>query len=289
MFYNISKFELVWDEFVSLSRFLQTDPSCADLVTALNTAPTVRDQLTSKHTIVQLAVLRCLDAPNRFLGVANTHLYFHPGGDHIRLLQTELSLRYLKKALGNLVLRFQSETGQPDVGLVYAGDFNSCPCTAAYQLMGRGDVPRDHIDWTKHRLPPSQYPKCACSLVLGKKERPEQSYVATDGGIAVEEGDGDVSRSDHSLDTGFQGLHLQHDFHFQSACGTPQFTNYTESFMGALDYIFVGTDHLQVTGTVTLPSLEEVREQVALPSVHFPSDHVALVCNVSWNKCSAHV
>ena len=59
---------------------------------------------------------------------------------------------------------------------------------------------------------------------------------------------------------------------------------YTESFVGALDDIFVGTDHLQVTATVTFPSLEEVRELVALPSVHFPSDHVALVCDVSWKS-----
>ena len=158
MFYNVSKFELVSNGFASLSNFLQTDSSCADLRVALEKATIIQEELTSKHTIVQLVVLRCLDAPDRFLCVAITHLYFHPDGDHIRLLQTELSLRYLKKALGNLVLRFQNGTFQPDIALMFVGDFNSCPCTTAYQLMAQGSVPKDHIDWTKHRLPPSLYP-----------------------------------------------------------------------------------------------------------------------------------
>ena len=166
--------------------------------------------------------------------------------------------------------------------------------------MAQGSVPKDHIDWTKHTLPPSLYPKCTCGLVGGIRQPQELRCVDEDGGVGVgvDGGlDGDVGLdgdivvdggvpgcADHSLHGGFQGIHLQHDFHFQSACGTPPFTNYTETFVGALDYIFVGTDHLQVTATVTFPSLEEVRELVALLSVHFPSDHVALVCDVSWKS-----
>ena len=178
------------------------------------------------------------------------------------------------------MLRFQNRTLHPYIPLMFAGDFNSCPCTAVYQLMAQGSVPKDHIDWTKHRLPPSLYPKCICGLVGGIRQTQELRCVG--GGVGVDGGVPDCA--DHSLHDGFQGIHLQHDFNFQSACGTPRFTNYTETFVGALDYIFVGTDHLQVTAMVTFPSLEEVRELVVLPSVHFPSDHVALVCDVSWKS-----
>lgn len=321
MFYNTSRFECVWDNFVSLSDFFSSDLSCMDLRDALQSAPSIRDCLTSRRTIVQLVVLRCLPSSSpsfspddRLLCVANTHLYFHPDGDHIRLLQTELCLRYLEGALKNVALRFQNGTVRPDMALVFAGDFNSCPCTAAYQLMARDSVPRDHVDWIKHRLPPSLYPKCTCGLVTGARGTQEGYGVATeeeglvatgggmavnggmtavggitagggvavDGGVAAEEGVPDCTSSSH--DTGFQGIHLEHNFNFQSACGIPPFTNYTEKFVGTLDYIFVGLKHLEVTGSVSLPSLEEVREMVALPSVHFPSDHVALVCNVSWKS-----
>jgi 2',5'-phosphodiesterase len=35
---------------------------------------------------------------------------------------------------------------------------------------------------------------------------------------------------------------------------------------------------------VPLPSIEELQQHVALPSVVFPSDHVALVADVLWKQ-----
>ncbi|XP_064646518.1 2',5'-phosphodiesterase 12-like [Lineus longissimus] len=80
------------------------------------------------------------------------------------------------------------------------------------------------------------------------------------------------------------GQDLSHTFDFKSACGTPDFTNYTGGFQDCLDYVFIDKSKLDVTQVVPLPSLEEVTQYVALPNVVFPSDHLALVCDVQWKK-----
>lgn len=42
------------------------------------------------------------------------------------------------------------------------------------------------------------------------------------------------------------GLALDNPIKFQSACGTPEFTNYTPFFAGCLDYIYYDTENLKV-------------------------------------------
>lgn len=42
------------------------------------------------------------------------------------------------------------------------------------------------------------------------------------------------------------GLSLHNPIKFESACGIPEFTNYTDLFKGCLDYIFYQTDFLKI-------------------------------------------
>lgn len=83
---------------------------------------------------------------------------------------------------------------------------------------------------------------------------------------------------DESLDN----VNLVQPFPLDSACGTPQFTNYTAGFSGCLDYIFYDRSKLGVSKVVPLPSLDEIVLHTALPSIVFPSDHIALVCDLKW-------
>lgn len=50
--------------------------------------------LERKH-VLQTVVLHCKDN-DRYLLVANTHLYFHADSDHIRLIQGGLAILYVK-------------------------------------------------------------------------------------------------------------------------------------------------------------------------------------------------
>lgn len=79
-----------------------------------------------------------------------------------------------------------------------------------------------------------------------------------------------------------KGINLSHTFNFGSAYGKPNFTNYTHEFIGCLDYIFHQKDALQVLQTVPLPQEEVVQEHEAIPSVVFPSDHLALIADLCW-------
>ncbi|GFY50408.1 2',5'-phosphodiesterase 12 [Trichonephila inaurata madagascariensis] len=80
------------------------------------------------------------------------------------------------------------------------------------------------------------------------------------------------------------GSSLKHNLCLDSACGVPEYTNYTGDFIGCLDYIFYSSDILKVTDVVPMPKHEHVIAQVGLPSEYFPSDHIALICTLQWKK-----
>lgn len=71
-------------------------------------------------------------------------------------------------------------------------------------------------------------------------------------------------------------------FKLDSAGGTPKYTNFTAGFAACLDYIFYQTDNLEVQRVIPFPSDEELRANTALPSIVFPSDHVAVVSDLEW-------
>ncbi|XP_036387246.1 2',5'-phosphodiesterase 12 isoform X2 [Megalops cyprinoides] len=75
---------------------------------------------------------------------------------------------------------------------------------------------------------------------------------------------------------------ISNPFQLSSACGEPAYTNYVGGFHGCLDYIFVEPRALQVEQVIPLPSHQEVTTYQALPSVAHPSDHIALVCDLTW-------
>lgn len=53
------------------------------------------ERLLNRSTISSATYLESLDNPNEVLIVANTHLYFHPDADHIRLLQGGIIIYWL--------------------------------------------------------------------------------------------------------------------------------------------------------------------------------------------------
>lgn len=80
------------------------------------------------------------------------------------------------------------------------------------------------------------------------------------------------------------GMSLSHGFNLVSACGYPRYTNYVGGYTGCLDYIYVESERLQTLNVVPMPSHEDVTEHTALPNAVFPSDHIALVCELGWTK-----
>lgn len=77
-------------------------------------------------------------------------------------------------------------------------------------------------------------------------------------------------------------LNFNQPFKLDSGCGTPKYTNFTGGFQDCLDYIFYDTEKLQVTQVVPMPSVDELMAHTAIPSIVFPSDHIALICDLKW-------
>ncbi|GFU92227.1 2',5'-phosphodiesterase 12 [Trichonephila clavipes] len=93
-----------------------------------------------------------------------------------------------------------------------------------------------------------------------------------------------TSKQECNINGNSEGSSLKHNLCLDSACGVPEYTNYTGDFIGCLDYIFYSSDILKVTDVVPMPKHEHVIAQVGLPSEYFPSDHIALICTLQWKK-----
>lgn len=114
--------------------------------TAISTNAQLAERIRDRTTVVQVTVLQSRADPERILCVANTHLYFHPDSDHIRLLQFAAAFRYLQSVRERIVA--EHGNGQEAVvSLVFAGDFNSSPDCGVFKLMTERLVPKDFVDF----------------------------------------------------------------------------------------------------------------------------------------------
>lgn len=80
----------------------------------------------------------------------------------------------------------------------------------------------------------------------------------------------------------FGGFDFGHSLQLKSACGYPHYTNYVEGFSGCLDYIFIEGDKLDVAQIIPMVAHDEITPYTALPNVVFPSDHLAIACDLIW-------
>lgn len=263
IFFNRCKFLPVSEEAVALRDFVQQSPSC---IAFLSLHPLILNNLLKRHNILQVAFLQSTECRTRYLLVANTHLYFHPMGDHIRLLQVAISLKYIETELETFRQKVEKDA---HIAVVFCGDFNSCPCTAAYNYILTGSVSKNHPDWQVYNM--TEVPQCSCNhRVL--------NVIHEDDGHWLEE-----TQSSSSTDQDMSiGLDLKHSLHFSNSCGTKYATNVTLGWTGVIDYIFVDSDSLGTQRMIPLPPAEQLTEHVALPSINFPSDHIALVADLIW-------
>ena len=268
---------------MKIGDFFKSDPSCRQLYQGLQTASSFQQEVLRKSSIVLVGLLQSVECSNLYLVVANTHLYYHPKGNHIRLVQTAVMLNYLRTRLDSYSTSLGSGAR---IATVIGGDFNSCPCIAAYQYLVTGAVEKEHKDWMAYKS--REIPRCTCDYKYNVMDgRGGKGEVASSEGIFPPHIQFKLDQEElvePSPCTGdcFTGLNLRHDFHFHNVTGTENLTNYTADFKAVLDYILVESDKLAVDRVISMPSLEEMSEFVALPSVYFPSDHLALVADLKW-------
>lgn len=63
--------------------------------------------------------------------------------------------------------------------------------------------------------------------------------------------------------------------------GEPRFTNFTQNFVGTLDYVFV-SEGLAPLGALSFPAAHDLCGETALPNSMYSSDHLAVVTDLRW-------
>ncbi|XP_036318122.1 2',5'-phosphodiesterase 12 isoform X2 [Rhagoletis pomonella] len=147
-FYRKSRFDLHSKYEINIGEAIRNIPQFQILYGKIKDNEKLMDRICDRSTTLLITVLKC-KANGRYLLVANTHLYFHPDADHIRLLQMGFAMTYISHVYEDLATKLNL-SNKNELSLIFCGDFNSVPECGIYKLMIEGTVGRDCADWSSN-------------------------------------------------------------------------------------------------------------------------------------------
>jgi 2',5'-phosphodiesterase len=206
----------------------------------------VEGVLPNLSTVASIAILKSYEG--QVVIVANTHLFYHPLGAHVRLMQVVALVRIIEGYL----------TDYPTAQVVLGGDMNSRPDTAAIRFLLTGRVGADDTDW--------QYG----TVFAWGREAGEESEEDTEP-IAV------------VRDPFCKGIDASHSLKLKlSWKEAPELTHATAGFRAVLDYIIV-SDSVKLIDD--FPDRQLTHSAVdrfgGLPCAAYGSDHVLVAADIS--------
>ncbi|XP_010197535.2 2',5'-phosphodiesterase 12 [Colius striatus] len=140
-FYRQDKFSLLSQHDIAFNEVLLSDPLHKELCDKLAKYPLVQEKVLQRSSVLQVSVLQSTTDPSRKICVANTHLYWHPKGGNIRLIQIAVALSHIKHVACDLY---------PTIPIIFCGDFNSTPSSGTYTFINSGNIAEDHEDWVSN-------------------------------------------------------------------------------------------------------------------------------------------
>uniref|UniRef100_A0A8C0SI56 2',5'-phosphodiesterase 12 n=1 Tax=Canis lupus familiaris TaxID=9615 RepID=A0A8C0SI56_CANLF len=140
-FYRKTKFSLLSQHDISFHEALESDPLHKELLEKLVVYPSAQERVLQRSSVLQVSVLQSTKDSSKRLCVANTHLYWHPKGGYIRLIQMAVALAHIRHVSCDLY---------PGIPVIFCGDFNSTPSTGMYHFVVNGSIPEDHEDWASN-------------------------------------------------------------------------------------------------------------------------------------------
>ncbi|KAH3659144.1 uncharacterized protein OGAPODRAFT_76185 [Ogataea polymorpha] len=234
IFVNSNKFDLLGYEPVEYSEHFQNPEYFT---------PTrdLRERAMPRNTVALIATVRHKKT-GTIIFVTNTHLYWSPEFPDVKVLQTYLLVRLLRRTMRNFYkvndhqLKEIMRMGEASALLV--GDFNSTPDSMVYEFLQNG------------------------SLDIAKDTRFNYDYGELDGDI---------------LDTGLLGFESQ----YRSLVNSSEFQcrKHSQPFKRFIDYIWVNKysknlTPLRVLGDIDIDS---VNEFPWFPNESYPSDHLPML------------
>ncbi|KFZ52554.1 2',5'-phosphodiesterase 12, partial [Podiceps cristatus] len=140
-FYRRDKFSLLSQHDVAFSEALLSDPLHKELHDKLAKYPLVQEKVLQRSSVLQVSILQSITDPSRKICVANTHLYWHPKGGNIRLIQIAVALSHIRHIACDVY---------PNTPVIFCGDFNSTPSSGTYSFINSGGIAEDHEDWVSN-------------------------------------------------------------------------------------------------------------------------------------------
>ncbi|CAG9760881.1 unnamed protein product [Ceutorhynchus assimilis] len=115
-----------------------------DVLTLLDYDEEVKQLFLKQNTSLQVLVLEDKNTKN-ILVVGNTHLYYHPDADHIRLIQAFMTTTHLGNIKNSVIREYKPN----NIGIVFCGDFNSHYEKSLFGFMRTGTIDPEHKDCLK--------------------------------------------------------------------------------------------------------------------------------------------
>jgi len=248
--------------------------------------------------VAQGLLLRDLKVPGRRLLVANTHLFYHPDADHVRLLQLHMLLTELSRHAAVATMR-----GASPVSVILLGDLNARKGMflklegpqPAYRMLRDGVIFADDECWKYSAWCPAEWRGMRwknCSETCKNNAQGsraadtcrccrDEGVVAGYGTCPLCEGWG-LEASDSKEAAAALRLDLRVPLPLVDPNQQVLVTNFTADFQECLDYTLLDRETLQVVREIKTPPLDMLRRETALPSTFFPSDHVPVAIDVSY-------
>ncbi|MCP9259333.1 Endonuclease/Exonuclease/phosphatase [Dirofilaria immitis] len=216
-------------------------PENTDIAELLKGSDELNTMFLSKPAVIQVLAV---DSSNLFAKedaivlLANTHLYFDPRFEIIKILQSLLCARWIVR----IATDYANHNPGAKLHILFAGDFNSTPDEAVYHLLSTGNisVKSEFFAYNQHSndgvnfaIQPS-FPSFSLKLKNLGDETQFTNYTR----------------------------HYRHN-------------GQTAGFEGCLDYIW-GSANVKTEKVIPVPSKELAKKYVALPSKISPSDHLPL-------------
>lgn len=137
-FFAKRKFRLAEVKELSFGDAVDKDPNFENIWNSIKNNEAVVNNLKERSTVFHALILENGD---KTFVVGNTHLFFFPSADHIRLLQGGMASAYLENIVKNL------QTLGKNTCLLFCGDMNSTPDCGLYSLMTKKIAPASLPDW----------------------------------------------------------------------------------------------------------------------------------------------
>lgn len=236
IFVNTDRFEVLNHGEINFGHYISENADKFDMTEDLAT------RIVPRNTVAVMLKLKDKET-GKIVYVTNTHLYWLPKFNDVKLIQTKILLNALE--------RFMDKT---DVGedpyVIMCGDFNSTPDLLVYKLLDTGKV----------------------DIHTSKEFRGFNYGKQLDGELLTN----DTVASQFHLSPAYGPL-LRANYNDKL-----DFTSYTKSLTAVLDHIWYSSSRFTVSKVLGKVERNYSEHALGFPDKQFPSDHIPLVSELVY-------